>query len=225
MSETHSQTRFLNGFWAGDDEKTRELGPRIVNELQKIAAADARKNPAAWQGIDLDEAVGEVWARLARPAARKEEGETEGSSPSGKRWNDRKHFYRTAARAIRFLRIDAERRRQEMQLASHHSLPDFHQAPPPEAAARDEQLLRLDEALRELSVADPEAAEVVELHYFGVRFPAGDPPVPFSPASPLTYAQIGELIDRSAATVCLRMRRGLEWLRRRLGAGSREGQP
>jgi RNA polymerase sigma factor (sigma-70 family) len=202
MSETHSQTNFFNNGLRtdGDPEKER-LAERIVEELRKIAGAQAKKNPADWQGIDLNEVVADLFVRLAKPA-----------HP----WHDRKHFYCTAAKAIRFLRVDHARRRKAMHLDSKIALDDSGQLQPSEDYARAEQLDRLDRALEELARVDPEAAEAIELYYFGVRLPSEQPGDVTGPSLPpprfLTQEQIGELIGKSKATVCLRIRRGQSWL-------------
>ncbi len=215
MSENHSQTNFVNGGWqtGGDPEKER-LAERIVEELRKVAGAEVRKDPAGWQGTDLDEIVAQVFLRL---------------SQSERQWSDRKHFYCAAARAIRFLRIDYARRRKAMHLDSQVPLRDPHQVLPGDDLDRAEQLLRLDAALEKLARVDPEAAEVIELYYFGVRLPAeqaGEGPAePLAPPRHLTQEQIGALIGKSKATVCLRVRRGEDWLARELRGEGEEVRP
>jgi RNA polymerase sigma factor (sigma-70 family) len=212
VSEAHSQTNFLNqGLRTDGDPDKERLAERIVDELRKIAGSDAKKDPAAWQGIDLNEIVAEVFVRLV-----------DSSGP----WNDRKHFYCAAAKAIRFLRVDNARRRKAMHLDSKIALDDPNQVQPGEDLARAEQLEQLDRALQELARVDPEAAEVIELYYFGVQLPADQPaPIagqPLTPPPALTQEQIGQLINKSKATVCLRLRRGLDWLAAQLTGKSQE---
>src|SRR5262249_40298816 len=153
----------------------------------------------------LDDAVHEVFTRLVKP--------TGADEPTPRRWSDRKHFYRTAAKAVRFLRIDHARRRKVMHLDSNHP---GARPQPADDLARAEQLLRLDAAPRQLAGSDPEAAEVVELHYFGIRLPAAGAGEPVPPAEQLTGEQIGELIGKSRATVSRILSRGLRQLARQL---------
>jgi RNA polymerase sigma factor (sigma-70 family) len=230
VSDSHSQTNFLNkGFQGGDSDETERLAALIIAELHKIAKADAKKNPAAWQGLELHDVVAEIFLRFkAAGEARKDQAEAAEAVP-GPKWSDRKHFYCAAAKAIRRLRIDYARRRKDMHLDSKISLDDPKQAQSCDDVAQAEQLLCLDEALAKLAEVDPEAAEAIELYYFGVRLPdesGSHPSVPASsPSSRLTYEQIGELIGKSKATVCLRIRRGQDWLSTRLGGGSEEDRP
>jgi RNA polymerase sigma factor (sigma-70 family) len=222
VSDAHSLTNFLNQGGVGGGPGDR-LAARIVEELRKIAGADAERNPTAWRGVDLDEAVAEVYLRLViRPTGGSGPADAEATGP----WNDRKHFYRTAARAIRFLRIDHARRRKSLHLDSRAALEDSGQGEPPDDLARAEQLLRLDEALTGLATADADAAEAIQLYYFGVRLPAAGSATaardPGQPPARLTYEQIGELVGKSKASVCLAIQRGRAWLSARLG-GTGEG--
>src|SRR5581483_6426683 len=81
-------------------------------------------------------------------------------------WQGRAHFLATAALAMRHILIDNARRkrrdkrgggRRRVELADHAD-------PRPQEADR---LLALDEALTRLAAADPQAAELVQLHTFG----------------------------------------------------------
>ncbi len=203
MSETHSLTNFVNaGFRSGHDADTERLAGRIVDELRKIAGAVARRDPLAWRGVDLDEAVNEVYVRFQEPA---------------RPWNDRKHFYRTAALAIRFLRWDSARRRHAMHLDSEMPLADARQGQPFDHLAQAEQVLRLNRALERLAEEEPEAAQVLELYFFGVGLPASDSGTAggqvHSPPSGLTCEQIGELLGLHKGTVSRLKSRGLRQLR------------
>lgn len=83
-------------------------------------------------------------------------------------FESRKHFFATAARAMRQVVIDHARARlTDMRGggAQHLSIDelDGNHAP---IAAQAESLVRMDEALRKLADLDPRLVEVMELRYF-----------------------------------------------------------
>lgn len=73
---------------------------------------------------------------------------------------DRAHFFAVAARQMRRILIDHARRRKALKRSDTLIAIPFQQA-------REEKLLIVDEALKELTDLDPRAAEVVELRVFG----------------------------------------------------------
>lgn len=97
--------------------------------------------------------------------------------------NDRAHFFRIAARAMRRVLIDASRRRDAQKRGGgmHGLTLDTSLAAP----GRDIDLIALDQALERLAVTEPRLAQVVELHFY-----AG-----------LEFAEIARLLDLSERTV------------------------
>lgn len=119
----------------------------VYNELCQLAAARmAREAPG--QTIDATDLVHEVWMRLERADIA---------------WNDKTHFLRTAATAMRRLLVDrarakrATKRARELQV----TLGD------PRSPIAEEKVIQLDEALRKLAETKPQHAELMELRYFG----------------------------------------------------------
>lgn len=111
-------------------------------------------------------------------------------------------FYGYAARAMRNLLIDRARRRMRPKHGG-----DLRQCELDSAAADDIQMdaalaLELDSALSKLAVAEPRAAEIVELHYF-----AG-----------VALAEIATLLDISERTVNRDWRVARAWLQREMAA-------
>jgi RNA polymerase sigma factor (TIGR02999 family) len=97
--------------------------------------------------------------------------------------NDRAHFFRLAARAMRRVLIDASRRRSAAKRGSGvRPLPIDTSLVAP---GHDIDLLALDQALEQLGAEEPRLAQVVELH-----FHAG-----------LPFAEIATLLDLSERTV------------------------
>jgi RNA polymerase sigma factor (TIGR02999 family) len=124
----------------------RDLLPLVYDELRKLAAA---KLAAEQPGYTLNATalVHEAWLKLA------------GASVE---WQDRTHFLRTAATAMRRILVDQARakRTAKRDVGQRVELPDVA-APLP-----DEQLLALDEALVKFAEIKPDHARLVELRYF-----------------------------------------------------------
>jgi RNA polymerase sigma factor (TIGR02999 family) len=123
-----------------------ELLPLVYDELRKLAAAKlATEQPG--QTLDATGLVHEAWLKLADASVE---------------WQDRTHFLRTAATAMR--RILVDRARAKLTAKRHGGqrveLPDIA-APLP-----DEQLLALDAALLEFAEIKPDHARLVELRFF-----------------------------------------------------------
>ncbi len=80
-------------------------------------------------------------------------------------WQDRRHFFRVAARLLRRRLIDYIRSQRASKRPSAHERETFEELILP---ARDfEEVLFVDEGLRQLAAFDPQLAELVELVYFG----------------------------------------------------------
>ena len=97
--------------------------------------------------------------------------------------NDRAHFFRIAARAMRRVLIDASRRRNALKrgdgieaLALDTGLV---------APDRELDVVALDQALEQLAGDEPRLAQVVELHFYGG----------------LDFVEIAQLMDLSERTV------------------------
>jgi RNA polymerase sigma factor (TIGR02999 family) len=126
--------------------KPADLLPLVYDELRRLAAAKlASENPG--QTLDATALVHEVWLRL------------EGASVE---WQDRSHFLRTAATAMRRILVDRARARHAARRdgGARVELPDVS-APLP-----DDQLLALDGALERLAQVKPDHARLVELRFF-----------------------------------------------------------
>src|SRR5690606_13439215 len=97
--------------------------------------------------------------------------------------NDRTHFFRVAAKAMRQVLVDYARRcRAEKRGGSGRPLPlDEARLLPAERTA---EVVALDEALVRLATLDPRQGEVVELRYFvGLTIPETADVLGLSPAT------------------------------------------
>jgi RNA polymerase sigma factor (TIGR02999 family) len=123
-----------------------ELLPLVYDELRKLAAVKLASENAG-QTLDATALVHEAWLRLANASVE---------------WQDRSHFLRTAATAMRRVLVDHARARHAAKRdgGQRVELPDV--AAPP----ADEQLLALDAALERLALVKPDHARLVELRFF-----------------------------------------------------------
>jgi RNA polymerase sigma factor (TIGR02999 family) len=123
-----------------------ELLPLVYDELRKLAAARlAAESPG--HTLDATALVHEAWLKLADASVE---------------WQDRTHFLRTAATAMRRILVDRARAKLTTKRdgGQRVELPDLA-APLP-----DEQLLALDKALTKFAATKPDHARLVELRFF-----------------------------------------------------------
>lgn len=160
------------------------LSPVVYDELRVLAAAQLRSERPD-HTLQPTALVHEAYVRLLG-------GE---STP----WNDRSHFFRAAARAMRRILIDHARKRRSLKRGGEPVRVSFDQLEPP-SWDDPEKLLALDSALLRLEERDPRAAEVVQLRYF-----AG-----------MSVAETAETLDVSERTVKREWAFARAWLRKAL---------
>lgn len=151
-------TEIVQAIEAGDPLAADRLLPLVYDELRKLAAAHlAREQPG--QTMQPTALVHEAYLRLVG-----------GANPQ--HWNGRRHFFAAAAVAIRRILIENARRKGSLKRGGRFVRHELHDELPPSLPQPQEDLLALDEALHKLSVAHPQAAELVQLLYFaGLTLP------------------------------------------------------
>lgn len=124
----------------------RDLLPLVYDELRKLAAA---KLAAEQPGYTLDATalVHEAWLKLGNASVD---------------WQDRSHFLRTAATAMRRFLVD----RARAKLAAKRDGGRRVELADVPALLPDDELLALDAALEKLASIKPDHARLVELRYF-----------------------------------------------------------
>jgi RNA polymerase sigma factor (TIGR02999 family) len=125
--------------------------PEVYEELRHLAAARMAREA---DGLTLQPTalVHEAWIKLTMRDDRK--------------WNDREHFFRSAALAMRRILVESARRKRRRSSALQSNL---ERDEPMKNAAEtpEDRLLRIDETLKKLEQQDPESARVVILKFFG----------------------------------------------------------
>ena len=149
-------TRILDRVQAGDPKAAEELLPLVYDELRRLAAA-RMANEAPGQTLQPTALVHEAWLRLAGDAQQ--------------RWNDRQHFFRAAAEAMRHILVDRARQRGAQKRGGHLRPTELSDSKVPMVSA-DDELLTVHDALEQLAQRDPTSAELVKLRYFaGLSMP------------------------------------------------------
>jgi RNA polymerase sigma factor (TIGR02999 family) len=142
---------------------------QMYDTLRRMAAAKLAAQ-APGQTLDATALVHEAWLKLA---------------DSSIEWQDRTHFLRTAAKAMRQILVDRARAKLTAKRdgGPRIELPDLAGPIP------DPELLALDEALTKLAAIKPDHARLMELRYFAGM--TGDEAAAALGVSPATADRMG----------------------------------
>jgi RNA polymerase sigma factor (TIGR02999 family) len=148
--ESSDITKMLQAASAGGGMPSEDLLPLVYDELRRLASSDMR-NEAPGQTLQPTALVHEAWLRLAGTDER--------------RWNDRAHFFRTAAQVMRRILVDRARQKSSLKRdggeridASEIDL--VH-------ASQDDRVLLINEVLDRLEIDNPQAAQIITMKFFG----------------------------------------------------------
>jgi RNA polymerase sigma factor (TIGR02999 family) len=144
-------TRILSAVEQGDPHAAEQLLPLVYEELRQLAAARlAQEQPG--QTLQPTALVHEAYLRLVG-----------GDQPQD--WAGRGHFFAAAGEAMRRILIDQARHKQTRKAGGGRRRLDLDDVEPA-LEGPDDDLLALDEALRQLEAQDPRKAELVKLRFF-----------------------------------------------------------
>ncbi len=147
-------TQILNALSQGDPHAAEQLLPLVYDELRQLAAEKlAQEKPG--QTLQATALVHEAYLRLV-------------DVQKAHHWDSRGHFFAACAEAMRRILIDQARRRRSQKRGGGMQRVDLDEAAlraaPEDHAAED--LLALDEALRQFEDEEPLKARLVKLRYF-----------------------------------------------------------
>jgi RNA polymerase sigma factor (TIGR02999 family) len=125
--------------------------PLVYDELRQLAAAKMAHERAG-QKSDATSLVHEAYLRLVGNAE--------------PHWDGRGHFFAAAAEAMRRILVDHARRERRPKHGGDRKRIDLEQCCALAPAATDD-VLAVDEALKQLGAQDPAKAQLVKLRYFG----------------------------------------------------------
>jgi RNA polymerase sigma factor (TIGR02999 family) len=132
-------------------QSASDLLPLVYEELRKLAAHKL-SNEAPGQTLQPTALVHEAWLRLSRSA--------------DQNWQNRTHFFRTAAECMRRILIDNARRKQQVCHGGGQQRIPFEGLELPDNFDHT-RLLEINEALDKLAALENTKAEVVKLRFFG----------------------------------------------------------
>jgi RNA polymerase sigma factor (TIGR02999 family) len=178
-------TQILSRITGGDPSAAEQLLPLVYDELRSLAARKlAREKPG--QTLQATALVHEAYLRLTQ------------GDPAWQ-WSDRRHFFATAAEAMRRILVETARRKQtEIRGGGRAQLPLIETDLISNATPAE--ILALDEALSRLAAADATVAELVKLRMF-----AG-----------LSMTEVAKALDISRATAYRHWKFARAWLRAEL---------
>jgi RNA polymerase sigma-70 factor, ECF subfamily len=181
----HEVTRLIAAWRGGDPDAREALVERVYANVRAIAAQSLRQMPGATLGA----------TDLAHEALIRLLGADAG-------WNDRRHFFHVAAQATRQILVDAARQRLAAKRGGGAERVDLDSAGDIAANDNDAELVRIDDALRDLQQADTRRAQMIELVYFGG----------------LSRVEVAQALQVSEGTVDRDLRLARAWLRSALEA-------
>jgi len=149
--ESDSVSRILRDLrGAGREEALNRLFPAVYAELRAAARAQLRRERSD-HTLQATALVHEAYLRLLG-----------GAYPS---WNDRQHFFRAAAEAMRRILVEHARGRARVKRGGNPvrvTLTDVASLTQQDPA----DVLALDSVIRRLEEQDPTAADIVRLRFF-----------------------------------------------------------
>jgi len=151
-------TQLLNDYCSGNQAAINQLLPLIYNQLHKLASQQRYFRRKDYT-LNTTALVHEAYIKLINHP-----------DPS---WENRTHFFRVAAKAMRQILVDYAKRRQTAKRGGDEpkiSLNQTYEFPLEErielSDARTEEMLAVDEALGRLAAFDERLGQIVELRYF-----------------------------------------------------------
>lgn len=144
-------TRLLDTWSGGDGEALEQLMPLVYEELHWMAKRYMRGQPSG-HTLQTTELIHEAYLKLA--------GQKE------KSWENRAHFFGVAAKAMRHILVNYARAKSAQKRGGWQEKVTFAEdlmIP----AGRSDEIVALDDALKNLAQLDERKSQVVELKYFG----------------------------------------------------------
>ncbi len=177
-------TQLLVDWSHGDEKALEKLLPLVYDELHRLAEhyMSRERSDHTLQPTAL---INEVYLRLV--------------DQTRVEWRNRAHFIGVAAQLMRRVTVKHAQRHRAAKRGGGAPAVPFDEAVVP-AAASEEDVIALDEALERLQELDPRQSRIVEMRFFGG----------------LTGKEMAEVLGVSQATIDREWRLARAWLRREL---------
>lgn len=182
-------TEMLRAWRAGNEQALDQLTPHIYRELHR-AARQCMRNERDGHILQTTALINELYLRLPDLDID---------------WQGRAHFFAICARQMRRILIDMARSRRSHKRGSGTFMVSLDEAPEVSVDSR-EDVVAVDDALRELAKMDERKSQVVELRFFGG----------------LSVEETAKVLKVSPETVALDWRLAKAWLLREM-SGEAEG--
>jgi len=186
MADGGEVTRLLRAWRGGDSSAFDALIPLVYQDLRRLASYQM-KSESPEHTLSPTGLLHESFLKLMQS-----------STPPD--WQDRKHFYAVAARAMRQLLVDYARRKHAVKRTADPVIGDGSGGV---AEGADGDLVGLDRGLSRLRVDRRRRAQMLELRDFGG----------------LDLKEIAEVLDTSIPTVSRELRVAEAWLAHELRSG------
>lgn len=184
-------TKILQKIERGDRSVANELLTLVYAELRHLARAKLRSESSG-QTLQPTALVHEAYVRLV-----------DGSNPSA--FENRAHFYASAAEAMRRILIENARRKQSEKHGGKLNRVEIDEGDAIIDSSEFDELLDLDSALQKLEDEEPELARLISLRYF-----AG-----------LTIDETAKILGMSPRTVTRNWTFARAWLGREMEVASK----
>jgi RNA polymerase sigma factor (TIGR02999 family) len=158
-------TELLAAIQSGKRQAAEELLPVVYDELRRLARQKlAQEKPG--QTLQATALVHEAYLRLVRPQKGEANSDlTQNQPAAGPEWNNRAHFFRAAAEAMRRILVDSARRKRSAKHGGSLDRAELAEVPAPQALDLEDVIV-VSEALEKFEQQDAAKAELVKLRYF-----------------------------------------------------------
>ncbi len=175
-------TELLHEWREGNQQALDQLMPLVYDELRHLAAHHMKSERAS-HTLQATALVNEAYIRLVKMDVP---------------WQDRAHFFAVAARLLRRILVDHAKSHRRAKRGGDQirvTLNEYLISDEP-----DDDIIALDDSLKNLASFDERKSQIIELHFFGG----------------LTYEETAEALDISPVTVHRELRLAKAWLHREL---------
>jgi len=150
-AESTQITDLLRAWAAGDRSALDRLAQLVYEELRRLARRHMRRERPN-RTLQTTALVHEAYLRLV--------------DVTGINWNDRTHFFAVAAQMMRRILVDAARARASIKRGVGAPRVNLDEIPEI-SLERAQEMVAIDEGLKELAKVDPRKSQVIELRFFG----------------------------------------------------------
>ena len=186
MQSSEGITQLLVDWSKGDQAALEKLMPLVYDELRRLASNYLRRERAS-HTLQPTALVNEAYLKLVDQRHAK--------------WQNRAQFFGISAQLMRRILVDHARQHQAAKRGGSKQQRLSITSAERVAKQPEIDLLALNEALDELTIMDPQQAQIVELKFFGG----------------LSIEETAEVLGISHATVERDWKMARAWLRRQLG--------